>query len=161
MRKKEGEGTRAPTTLVPAETTSDSVPEVVEAEAEAVVVEKPKAKRRKVKDTTKTRSVRNRTHCKGNSHVLKFRFRVPQQLGRAFYSYSLFFRYCKLSVVIPPLPWTHCILVLVALSSNQQFNSVFSLPSFTTLARDCLLITSSDGWILVLADELHAMPPQS
>ena len=91
MRKKEGEGTSAPTTLVPAETTSDSVPEVVEAEAEAVVVEKPKAKRRKVKDTTKTRSVRNRTNFKGNTHVLKFIFRVPQQLGRAFYSYSLFF----------------------------------------------------------------------
>lgn len=80
-------------------------------------------------------AARNLNHCEGIAHVPKYRFRVLEQLGRAFFLLLLlfilfFFRYCKQVFCCNPHLYHGriCILVLVALSSNQQCPTRRILP---------------------------------
>jgi hypothetical protein len=66
------------------------------------------------RSTVRQTAARNGNRCEleGNAHVLKYRFRVPEQI-HAFYFSSRF------RLVTLPLPRTHCIFLRrVALSSN-------------------------------------------
>jgi hypothetical protein len=109
-------------------------------------------------------AARNRSPYEGNAHVPKYRFRVLETtrcfFTLTFYLFSLF-RYCKLSVVMPPLLlWTLCIrvrrcsLILqpTVIGPFVQL-AVFFPPPLPY--RNRLVITSSDGWF-VSAHELHA-----